>query len=177
MQRKSKESDTTEWLKWTELNWTDKENEQLQILLQSRLLLATQLQVHTHYNGQDLFWEVDYVEQMLAFELDILVEHDVSSASKCDCKVDFGTNFSLNAKRKNMFKKERNIFPSTAKKCCPSREPLQVLPKFLPKVLLSYLLLLSWILNTYIYNTISYSIAVLCSTAQSCPSSLQHIGP
>ena len=101
MQRKSKELDTTE-----RLNWTDKENEQLQVLLQSRLLLATQLQVHTHYNGQDLFWEVDYVEQMLVFELDILVEHDVSSASKCDCKVDFGANFSLNAKRKKCLKKK-----------------------------------------------------------------------
>ena len=55
---------------------------------------------------------------MLAFELHIFVEHDVSSASKCDYKVDLGANFSLNAKRKKMLKK--NIFPLTAKKMLPS---------------------------------------------------------
>ena len=87
------------WVIQSNLGWY-KENEQLQTFLQSRLFLATLLQVHTHYNGQDLFWEVDDVEQMLAFELDILVKHAVTSASTCDCKVDLGANFSLNAKKK-----------------------------------------------------------------------------
>lgn len=39
--------------------------------------------MNTQYNGQGLFWEVDYVKQTVAFERDILVEHAVSSAGEC----------------------------------------------------------------------------------------------
>lgn len=58
--------------------------------------------MNTQYNGQGLFWEVDYVKQTVAFERDILVEHAVSSAGECGWKVDFWANFSLTVKRKKI---------------------------------------------------------------------------
>lgn len=60
--------------------------------------------MNTHYNGQDLLWEVDYIEHTLALEHNVLVGYLLQ------CPLNFLANFSLLKEERRYVK--RNDFLS-----------------------------------------------------------------